>query len=221
MWYLIVTGRSVLWMASSLLATLLVLAALVSPVWLVSDQKSANFGNETVVYTPSVGVYTKCSKPINVEWASCTVIGVGGLATDSYVYPAVWKAATVFIVIGLIIMSITVMTSVLSCCIQSIFKKSIFTLSGAAQAVAGICFILGVMLHPMGWGVGRVQDLCGRQASPFYPGDCSLGMGLGLAVGGTLLAFVSACLSLPAENSTSSDKVQDQIYEGQTLICLA
>lgn len=76
------------------------------------------------------------------------------------------------------------------------------------------------MLHPMAWGSNRVQKLCGRDASPFYMADCSLGIGLWLAIIGTVLTFVCACLSLPAEKSTSSDKVQDKIYEGQTLICL-
>lgn len=77
------------------------------------------------------------------------------------------------------------------------------------------------MLHPMAWGSMRVQKLCGRDASPFYMDGCSLGPGLWFAVLGTLLTFVAACLSVPAEYSTSSDKVQDQIYEGRTLICLA
>lgn len=52
-------------------------------------------------------------------------------------------------------------------------------------------------------------------------GDCAIGTGLYVAVGTTVLTFVCACLSVPAEKSTSSDKVQDKIYEGQTLICLA
>ncbi|RZB39590.1 lipoma HMGIC fusion partner-like 2 protein [Asbolus verrucosus] len=237
MWYLIVTGRSLLWMLTGLLATLLMLGAFASPFWLVAAQESTQFNNETIAYTPSVGVYAKCSKPLKLE-VSCTAIGVRGLATDSHVFPAVWKAATVFLVTGLSIMSVTVCMSLISCCVQSIFRKSIFTISGAAQAlagwfcpqsvkkisvfvVAGICFIVGVMLQPMGWGAPRVRRMCGREASPFYPGDCALGLGLGLAAAGTLLTFVAACLSVPAENSTSSDKVQDQIYEGHTLICLA
>jgi hypothetical protein len=221
MGYLIVTARSLLWMLASLVATLLMLGALMSPVWLVANQQSVRYDNETILYTPSVGVYTKCSKPIKFEKAYCTAIAVRGLATESYVYPSVWKAATVFLITGIMIMSATVFMSLISCCVQSLFKKSIFTMSGVAQAFAGICFILGVMLHPMGWGATRVQKLCGREASPFYPADCSLGLGLVLAAIGTILAFVSACLSVPAEKSTSSDTVQDQIYEGQTLICLA
>lgn len=34
-------------------------------------------------------------------------------------------------------MSVTVMSSLASCCFQSIFRKSIFTISGAIQSVAG------------------------------------------------------------------------------------
>lgn len=76
------------------------------------------------------------------------------------------------------------------------------------------------MLHPMAYGSERVQKLCGREASAFYPADCSLGVGFWIAISATVLTFVASCLSLPAEKSTSSDKVQDKIYEGQTLICL-
>lgn len=100
MGYLIVTARSLLWILSSLLATLVMLGAIMNPAWLVSAEKSVNFGNNSVSYTPSVGVYTKCSKPIRYEELSCTVIAVRGLLTDSEVYPTVWKAALVFLVLG-------------------------------------------------------------------------------------------------------------------------
>lgn len=72
----------------------------------------------------------------------------------------------------------------------------------------------------MAWGTSRVQKLCGRDASPFYMDGCSIGNGLWLAVLGTILSFVCACLSVLAEKSTSSDKVQDEIYKGHKFICL-
>lgn len=77
------------------------------------------------------------------------------------------------------------------------------------------------MLYPMAWSTHRVHTLCGKDSSPFDPGNCSLGYGLWYAVVGTVLTFLSACLSVPAEKSTSSDKVQDQIQQGHTLICVA
>ncbi|CAH0552000.1 unnamed protein product [Brassicogethes aeneus] len=220
MGYIILTVRSMSWMLLTLMATLMIYSALLNPSWLTAKPQMATFENETISYTPSVGVYAKCIKPISLNHPSCTFIGIDGLATDSEIYPTVWKAATLFLYFGLFIMSITVVTSIISCCFQSIFRKSIFTLSGVAQGVAGISFIVCVMLYPMAWGTTRVQKLCGRDASPFYINDCSIGNGLYVAVFGTLLTFACACLSLPAEKSTSSDKVQDEIFKGRRFICL-
>ncbi|KAF7272048.1 LHFPL tetraspan subfamily member 2 protein [Rhynchophorus ferrugineus] len=218
--YLIVTLKSLVWMLLSLLCTLIMLSALFNPSWIKSTVQTTTSDNQTISYTPSLGVYAKCGRPIGKYLSICTLMSARGLSSDSDIYPNVWKAATVFLLMGLIIMSLTVCTATLSCCIQSVFKKSIFTLSGAAQCIAGICFILGVMLHPMAWGTDRARRLCGRESSAFYLGDCTIGLGLYLAVGGTMLTFICACLSVPAEKSTSSDRVQDKIYEGHTLICL-
>ncbi|KAL1501028.1 hypothetical protein ABEB36_006433 [Hypothenemus hampei] len=219
--YLIVTSRSLIWMILSLVCTLMMLSSLLSPRWINSDPQTVTFGNETLIFTPSLGVYAKCSRPISRNYSRCTLMSAEGfLLADSEVYPTVWKAATVFLAMGLFIMGFTVCTSLLSCCVQSLFKKSIFTLSGAAQCIAGMCFIMGVMLQPMAWGTRRVHRLCGDDSSPYYLGNCSLGSGLYVAVASTILTFICACLSLPADKSTSSDKVQEKIYEGQTLICL-
>lgn len=221
MQFLIVTARSLTWMLLSLLCTLTMLSALLSPNWITAFPQTATFDhNITITFTPSLGVYARCGRPITSTHPACTLMSVEGLRGDSDVYPTVWKTATVFLAMGLVVMSLTVCAGLLSCCVQSVCKKSIFTLSGAAQCIAGICFILGTMLHPMAWGIDRVHTLCGRDSSPFYLGKCFLGAGAYSAIGGTLLTFVCACLSVPAEKSTSSDKVQDKIYEGQTLICL-
>lgn len=77
------------------------------------------------------------------------------------------------------------------------------------------------MLYPVAWGEPRVHRLCGPEASPFYPGLCSIGWGLYIAGIATVLTFICACLSVLAERATSSDRVQDKIQEGRTLICLA
>ncbi|GFT21837.1 LHFPL tetraspan subfamily member 2a protein [Nephila pilipes] len=48
----------------------------------------------------------------------------------------------------------------------------------------------------------------------------SLGLAFYLAIGSTLITFLCSVLSVQAEVSTSTDKVQDEILEGKTLICL-
>lgn len=141
MLYVIVTARSLLWMLTSLIATLLMLAALVNPAWLEAASETIINDNQTLQIKQSIGVYARCSNKLQHKRQICTTLAVQGLATDSEIFPSAWKTAVVFICFGLTIMCITVLLSLLSCCLQSCFKKSIFTLSGSAQAVAGIVII--------------------------------------------------------------------------------
>ena len=76
------------------------------------------------------------------------------------------------------------------------------------------------MLYPAGWGSEKVADYCGNEASPFRPDQCSLGWAFYAAIGGTLASFVCAVFSAQAEVATSSDRVQEEIEEGKSLICL-
>jgi len=76
------------------------------------------------------------------------------------------------------------------------------------------------MLYPAGWGSDKVIGYCGPEASPFRPSLCSLGWAFYAAIGGTVGSFLCAVLSAQAEIATSSDKVQEEIEEGKSLICL-
>ncbi|XP_017768513.1 PREDICTED: lipoma HMGIC fusion partner-like 2 protein [Nicrophorus vespilloides] len=217
--YVIVTGRSLLWVLMSLVSTVLMLVAFASPVWLVGMPKSISYGNETRLYNPSIGVYSRCKEPSR-DGSNCNTLAVRGLLTDPEVFPDAWKAACVFLGTGLAIMTFTVFCSVAGCCYQSICKKSIFTVAGSAQVVAGMFYILVLFLFPMAWSSRRVQALCGREVSHFYPADCSFGLGMWIAIVGTALTFCTAYISIYADKATSSDHVQDQISDGRTLICL-
>lgn len=100
MWYLIVTARSLIWMILSLIATLIMLSALLSPSWILAPSETIIIDNKTISYTPSVGVYAKCSKTVHYAYPVCTLLAIEGLATDSQVFPIAWKAAVVFISLG-------------------------------------------------------------------------------------------------------------------------
>ncbi len=84
----------------------------------------------------------------------------------------------------------------------------------------GLLLMVGLMLYPAGWGSEKVIGYCGPEASPFRPAMCSLGWAFYAAIGGTLTTFLCAVLSAQAEIATSSDKVQEEIEEGKSLICL-
>ena len=84
----------------------------------------------------------------------------------------------------------------------------------------GLLLMVGLMLYPAGWGSEKVIGYCGTEALPFRPAQCSLGWAFYAAIGGTLATFLCSVLSAQAEIATSSDKVQEEIEEGKSLICL-
>ncbi|XP_031784918.1 LHFPL tetraspan subfamily member 2 protein isoform X2 [Nasonia vitripennis] len=174
--------------------------------------------NGTELYSPTVGIYNRCIKLFGRN--HCGNFNMEGLATDSSVFPGCWKASLFFMALGLTVMGITVVAALLGCCVQSVGRKSIFNLAGVAQAVAGIIYLLGMILYPAGWGAERVQRICGMDAYAFYPASCTLGWAFYCAVFGVMLTFVCAVFSNQAEKSTASDKVQDKMNEGKSLICL-
>ncbi|XP_015608328.1 LHFPL tetraspan subfamily member 2 protein [Cephus cinctus] len=219
MCYVIVTGRSLLWTLLSLAALTAVLSALITPRWLIGPPTTKHTKNGTVLYSPTVGIFNRCTRLYGRT--HCANFNADGLATDSKVFPECWKATLFFLSLGLAIMTVTVMAALLGCCVQSIGRKSIFNLAGVAQAIAGIIYLLGIILYAAGWGAERVRRMCGVESDAFYLADCSLGWAFYSAVIGVLLTFVCAVLSGQAEKSTASDKVQDKMNEGKTLICLA
>ncbi|XP_014212029.1 LHFPL tetraspan subfamily member 2 protein [Copidosoma floridanum] len=219
MCYVIVTSRSLCWTLLSLLAFTAVLSAVITPRWLVGPPRRTNTANNgTEHYSPTVGIYNRCTWLYGHK--HCGNFNVEGFATDPSVFPACWKAALVFMALGLVVMGTTIVAALLGCCVQSVGRKSIFNLAGLAQGVAGVIYLLGMILYLAGWGAERVQRICGAEADAFYLADCSLGWAFYSAVCGILLTFVCAILSGQAEKSTAGNKVQDKVNEGKSLICL-
>lgn len=138
--HVIITSRTLLWSIISLVAFFIMFLALMSPKWLIGQMETVTIGNVTYDYKQSVGVYTKCGRPLrkdNFRRPICTTIAVDGFSTDSEVYPNTWKASTFFISLGLTIMAVSVILAFFSFCFQSIHKKSIYNIVGAIQATAG------------------------------------------------------------------------------------
>ncbi|XP_054153408.1 LHFPL tetraspan subfamily member 2 protein-like [Oppia nitens] len=258
--YVIVTARTLIWTLLSIVATLCMLAAIWTPIWLVGPPKrlnrqmtaklsqtlqhnknhnnsynnnnnnnildlsflNINNNNDNInEFMPSLGIFNRCTRiyQLNRLQTECAPF-VTGLDQENNSFPNAWKASIIFYGIGISIMTLTIVTSLLGCCKRSICRKSIFTISGTIQAVAGLFYILAIFSYPFGWGTDRVERVCGVRADPFLLGDCSIGWALYLAVGSTVATFICAILSIQAEISTSSDKVQDEILDGKNLICL-
>ncbi|XP_023257470.1 LHFPL tetraspan subfamily member 2a protein-like [Seriola lalandi dorsalis] len=221
MCHVIVTCRSMLWTLLSIVVAFAELIAFMSPDWLLGYPRSAPSVTGASVgsgeYRPSLGLYSRCLRVgSRGQGISCgPYAGTFGEVASGF-----WKAAMLFLAAGTLVLGCVACISIFSLCFQSILKKSIFNICGLLQAIAGLLLMVGLMLYPAGWGSDKVISYCGTEASPFRPSMCSLGWAFYAAIGGTLATFLCAVLSAQAEIATSSDKVQEEIEEGKSLICL-
>ncbi|XP_008416445.1 lipoma HMGIC fusion partner-like 2 protein [Poecilia reticulata] len=215
MCHVIVTCRSMLWTLLSIIVAFAELVAFMSPDWLVKPLLADNDVTQTKVNDrESLGLYSRC-KHIEGEISCGNYAGTFGEVGSKF-----WQAAMLFLAAGMLVLGCVACISIFTLCFQSIKKKSIFNICGLLQAIGGLLLIVGLMLYPTGWGSEKVTKFCGSEASAFRPAGCSLGWAFYTAIGGTLGTFLCSVLSAQAEIATSSDKVQEEIEEGKSLICL-
>lgn len=152
---MIITGGSLVWFLLSLVADMLVATAIVTPKWLISPTahsipsqvalKLKNvLNNETIAVTstlryPSVGIYTRCKaiSHLGNPYFHCGSFDLDGFATDSEIYPSAWKAAMFFISLGFALLTLTVLSTLISCCRQAIAGKSLHNMTACVQVTAG------------------------------------------------------------------------------------
>ncbi|KAK1174258.1 LHFPL tetraspan subfamily member 2 protein-like [Acipenser oxyrinchus oxyrinchus] len=219
MCHVIVTCRSMLWTLMSIVVAFAELIAFMSADWLIGRAKPLvnDIKTSAEPYRPTLGIYGRCIKVANLR----RVTLCGPYAENfGEIASGFWQATSIFLAAGLLLLCTVAFISIFTMCFQSIMKKSIFNVCGLLQGIAGLFLILGLMLYPAGWGSQKVQDYCGHDASPYKVGECSLGWAFYTAIGGTVLTFICAVLSAQAEIATSSDRVQEEIEEGKSLICL-
>lgn len=219
-------------MVLSVVATLAMITGIMTPKWMYGrprifdDQEynSTSFVPPDAMYRPSVGIYNRCKK-IQKVIGGDPVLNCYSYIKDFMEIPSgAWKACMVFLCFGTFLLGVAVIMSLIGFCVQSVGKKSIFSLGGLIQAIAALFLVVGLVLYPAGWGNEIVDELCTRPSvqkpGAFVLNDCSLGWAFYAVLGGTLSSFLCSLLSAQAEKSTSSDEVQDEISDGKTLICL-
>ncbi|TNN44672.1 Lipoma HMGIC fusion partner-like 2 protein [Liparis tanakae] len=204
MCHVIVTCRSMLWTLLSIVVAFAELIAFMSPDWLLGFPRSdpgagAGLGD----YRPSLGLYSRCLR-VGSRGAAVSCGPYAGAFGE--VASGFWQAAMLFLAAGMLVLGGVACISVFSMCFQSIRLR--------------LLLMVGLMLYPAGWGSDKVMGYCGPEAAPFRPSLCSLGWAFYAAIGGTVGSFLCAVLSAQAEIATSSDKVQEEIEEGKSLICL-
>lgn len=130
-----------------------------------------------------------------------------------------WAIATIMMSLAILILAIVALFSVAALCFRSLGKKSIFSVSGFLQGIAGLLLLISIVLFPTGWGSDKVKYDCGLQAEPFNIGSCHLGWSFYAALGSMLGSFLCAFLSHQAEASADSDKVENDIMDGKNPVC--
>ena len=138
-------------MILSVVATMAVITGIMTPKWLYGIPKifddrdiAANssakniYGSPEAMYRPSVGIYNRCKKIQKVIGGppvlNCYSYGRNFMEIKS----DEWKACLVFLCIGTFLLAVVTIMSLVGFCVQSVGKKSIFSLGGVIQAIAGI-----------------------------------------------------------------------------------
>lgn len=232
MCYVIVTCRSLGWTLLSVTVTLATVAAVTSPHWLIGTPRettiqlinsSENY-MDSETFRPTVGIFNRCTKlQLNFQIAkvrdNCATFVVAFMAEDDY-FPHAWKACVILFAIAGTFLLFAMLCSVMSLFVRSICGKSIFNVAGFIQSIGGLFSVIGLVVYPVGWGTKRVRDLCGEYADPYVIDSCSIDWSYYLGIAATVLVFVTAVLSVPADRSTTSRKVEEEMLEGKNLICV-
>ena len=163
--YLIVTCRSLLWMLVSIGIVVMHVFALITPEWLHRQDKSflsalvsstpstttlnvtQSNGPDSIIFRQSsaLGLLTRCSETYSVNPAIVLAAdGVANITEDcewirnfSELPIWLWKVTVVFYCLGVVILALVGVIAVFSLCFKSICRKSLFTVCGLVQAIAG------------------------------------------------------------------------------------
>lgn len=108
----------------------------------------------------------------------CGPFDFDGFATDSDVYPTPWKASMFFISLGFFILTLTVLLTLLTCCRQSLFGKSIHNIAGSAQVVSGKLSITEYrncqFIHNVSRYIGYGRRISASSRLGSEEGDCNV-----------------------------------------------
>lgn len=132
MCHVIVTCRSMLWTLLSIAAAFSELIAFLSTDWLVGFPRVPDSAPEASgeAYRPTLGLFGRC---VFVGRVMCGPYAL----TFNEIASGFWKAAAIFLAIGILLLSAVAFTSIFTICFQSIMRKSIFNVCGLLQGIAG------------------------------------------------------------------------------------
>lgn len=158
MCYVIVTIRSLFWTLLSVAIVLGHLVALMTSQWLLGEEATVNsasnlYGTDNSTapqgvvgpvetYTPTLGVFMRCAEIFRAIQSDGGTIS-NQVECTSYINDFMdlpsgfWRAMVIFYAAGFFVLTVVAFLSVFSLCFRSLCKKSLFTVCGFIQAIAG------------------------------------------------------------------------------------
>ena len=170
MCYLIITLRSLLWTVISIGIVAMHVLALISPDWLLRDDRppaTTYAYTSTTPQDPSPNATGPVRQDSDVRIAQTSMLGLLTLCRESYSVSTqlrvtlesnrgvaeleectwiksffdlpiwLWMVTVVLYCLGLVILGFIAVVSIFTFCFRSICRKSLFTVSGLIQAIAG------------------------------------------------------------------------------------
>ena len=136
------------WTLLSITVTLVIVASVVSPYWLIGVPTTLGLKkiNESLMedreeFIPTVGIFNRCRKlpgfgNILRQRDHCATF-VDSYTSSNDDFPHAWKAALIFFALAGSLLSFAMILAILSLFVRSFFGKSIFTVAGLVQSIAG------------------------------------------------------------------------------------
>ncbi|XP_054750674.1 LHFPL tetraspan subfamily member 2a protein-like [Lytechinus pictus] len=163
MCYVIITIRSLFWTLLSVSIVLGHLVALMTSQWLLGEERTISsasnlYGTENTTspqevvgpvetYTPTLGIFMRCAEIFRAMAVHKGGSKLNEVECTSYINnfmdlpSGFWRAMVIFYAAGFLILTVVGFLSVFSLCFRSLCKKSLFTVCGFIQAIAGMLFI--------------------------------------------------------------------------------
>ena len=142
----IFTARYFIWALMSIMVCLAELASMLSAHWLISEPNTRTSSNFSKIYfsrheptVQTLGLFTRCheKEESSLLLSSSEKCSIYAQSLSSFA-SAWWGACCVFMAIGILLLFIVSLFSVWALCFRSVCgRKSIFSISGVLQAIAG------------------------------------------------------------------------------------
>ncbi|KRZ85628.1 Lipoma HMGIC fusion partner -like protein, partial [Trichinella sp. T8] len=126
--------------------------------------------------------------PIMPGWRQEILLQCGRYASFEDIPTLWWKITTVVVGTGTGLALLMAFIALPAYCTRDVVTRT----------SAPILICVGCLLYPLGWGNKETKEACGRNASPYFISECTIGWAYYLLIGSALLLFLCAALSTKA-----------------------